>query len=92
MAVSMPKDRPLYLGAGLTWNRDGAQLVVRGDRISRRISLGEKEHRCFALVLEENLSLQELYDREGMTELERQRLQWKLEVLYDGGCLDDTAK
>lgn len=91
MTETMPEDSPLYPGAGLTWNREGAQLVVRGDGISRRISLSEKEHRCFALVLEENLSLQELYSREGMTEFERQRLKWKLEVLYDGGCLDDMV-
>lgn len=92
MAVSMPKDRPLYPEAGITWGRDGIRLVVRGDGISRRISLSEKEYRCFALVMEENLSLQELYGREGMTEFERQRFQWKLEVLYDGGCLDDTVR
>jgi len=92
MAAAMPEDRPLYPGAGMTWNRNGAQLVVRGEGISRRISLSKKEHRCFALVLEENLSLQELYGREGMTEFERQRLKWKLEVLYDGGCLDDTVQ
>lgn len=92
MAAAMPKDRPLYPAAGLTWERNGAQLVVRGDGISRRISLSEKEHRCFALMLKENLSLQEMYGREGMTEFEQQRLKRKLEILYDGGCLDDTAQ
>ncbi len=90
MPIAMPQDQPLYPAAYITWERNGYQLKAKGDGIKRIISLSEKEHKCFNLVLEQNLSLNEIFEREELTEFERRKLRRKLEIFYGAGCLEET--
>lgn len=89
----MPSDMPfncgLYSTMYVKWRRKGYGLTAVGDGISRSISLSEKEYLWFTEILKRGLSFREVCDKGHATEFERQRLQGKLEILYNAGCLSE---
>lgn len=92
MFLSMPEDQPLHSAAFVTWERSGYLRRAIGDGIRKSVSLSEKEHGWLEAVLNENLPLRELWERERMTEFERQRFKKKIELFYDLGCIEERAQ
>lgn len=90
MPLEMPEQQPLYPAAHITWQRRGYRVQLKGDKISRNISLSDREYRCFNLILKQNQSFAAVCDEEKMTEYERRRFGTKLKCLYDAGCLEEV--
>lgn len=89
MPLSMPLDRPLYAAAGVTWQRRGYRLSVKGDGVQRVVSLSDQQYRWFQLILDKRLSFTQVCRMEQMTDFERQQFQRKLGVFYDAGCVEE---
>lgn len=88
MPEEMPEKEILCLEERVTWERKGFTLCLRGDGISRNISLSDLEYKCFLMLVEEHLPLLEIEQRVLLTEFQKQQLKKKMQILYHAGCLD----
>lgn len=70
------------------WN--GAVLKIKGDKISRSITAGEKEREGLQLFLEKQMPAADVLRSVQMTEYERTRFLARIELLYQSGYLEEN--
>lgn len=90
MPLEFPEDQELYSSAYVTFERSGQYVRVKGDGISRTVTMDGREYTAFRQIIQEGISFQETSERNKLTEYERERLKEKMTIFYDSGYLDEN--
>lgn len=90
MPLEFPEDRELYPSGYITFERLGTYIKVKGDGISRTVTMDDREYTAFRQVMQEGMSFQETSERNLLTEYERGRLREKMTIFYESGYLDEN--
>ena len=86
MKDDIPLDKKIS-NNNVKYEYDGDYLVVRGDKIHRKVSLSEKEYQSLMLVLE-GQTFDEVFKELHFTEYERRSTLELMQFMYDKGYID----
>lgn len=88
MKIEIPKTEKLELGSFITYKMDGDYVRIQGDNIHRTIKMSKACRRCFLMMSEDRYTMEQAFEKIQPSEMERQTIIEKLQVLFDAGYLE----
>lgn len=82
-------DRPLYLCRYVEISYKKPIMTIRGNHISRKFTMSEKEYECLKDILEKHQPFETASAEHDLYGYPRNQFRKKLKLLYDSGYIDD---
>lgn len=82
-------DEPLYIADYINFSCEVPLLTIRGDGISRKLSITAEEDRCLKEMFDNHSSLNQAALTSGMSEFAKGRLRGKIKLLYNAGYIEE---